>query len=199
MQNENRNISSRFKGIIIPIPQSQPERLTAPVGEYSSKGILVLFQTSMGNITLQMRDNKPVTTRNFINLVNQSFYDGTIYHRVIAGFMIQGGENQDFDVASIPDEIGIDNRNVAGTIAMAKTSQPNSATSQFFINLGDNGNNIIDRLGTRFDAVFTVFGRVIAGMDIVVKISQLPVTRNIWGENSQPAQLVTLIRATTIS
>ncbi|HTY73998.1 MAG TPA: peptidylprolyl isomerase [Candidatus Nanoarchaeia archaeon] len=182
--------------IVAPTTFSLPSRLTAPSGEYSAKGTLVILQTTMGNIILQMRDDKPLTAGNFVNLVNQSFYDGTIFHRVIAGFMIQGGENQKFDVASIPDEIGTDNRNVAGTIAMAKTSQPNSATSQFFINLGDNGNNIIDRAGTRFDNVFTVFGQVIAGMDVVVKISQVLVTRNIYGENSQPTQPVTLMKAT---
>ncbi len=121
-----------------------------------------------------------------------------LFHRVIAGFMIQGGQNLNFDVASIPDEIGSDNRNVVGTIAMAKTSQPNSATSQFFINVADNGNNIIDRSGTRFDSVFTVFGKVIDGMEVVVKISQVHVTRNIYGENSQPAQPVTLVKATII-
>jgi cyclophilin family peptidyl-prolyl cis-trans isomerase len=183
---------------VSPNSKSSLTHLTAPAEEFSAKGILVLFQTSMGNITIQMRDDKPVTAQNFVNLVTQGFYDGTLFHRVIAGFMIQGGQNIDLDVASIPDETGSDNCNVVGTIAMAKTSQPNSATSQFFINVADNGNNIIDRSGTKFDSVFTVFGKVVDGLDVVVKISQVHVVRNIYGENSQPAQPVQLIRATII-
>jgi cyclophilin family peptidyl-prolyl cis-trans isomerase len=179
-------------------PQSPAARLTSPASEYSVNGILVLLKTSMGDVTIQVRDDKPVTAGNFANLVKQGFYDGTVFHRVIAGFMVQGGQNPNVDAASIPDEIGADNRNVAGTIAMAKTSQPNSATSQFFINVADNGNNLIDRSGTRFDSVFTVFGRVAASMDVVLKISQVPVTRNIYGENSQPARPITITKATLI-
>ena len=68
--------------------------LTSPAGEYSANGMQVLLITSVGNITIQMRDDKPITTQNFVNLVKEGFYDGTIFHRVIAGFMIQGGENQ---------------------------------------------------------------------------------------------------------
>jgi cyclophilin family peptidyl-prolyl cis-trans isomerase len=156
----------------------------------------VSIQTSMGNFVIQLRDNKPTTAGNFANLVKQGFYDGTVFHRVIAGFMIQGGQNLNFDVESIPDEIGNDNRNVAGSIAMAKTSQPNSATSQFFINVADNGNRILDRMGTKFDDVYAVFGQVVEGMDVVLAISRVPVFRNMYGENSQPAMPVTLQKAT---
>ncbi len=174
------------------------KRLTEPAGEYSEKGTLVQFQTSMGSFTLQMRDDKPITTSNFIGLVKRGFYNGTVFHRVIATFMIQGGQNPNIDVPSIPDEIGKDNRNVAGAIAMAKTSQPNSATSQFFINVADNGNNPLDRLGTKFDHVYTVFGQVIEGMDVVTSISRVPVVRNLYGENSQPASPVTLLKAVVV-
>jgi cyclophilin family peptidyl-prolyl cis-trans isomerase len=174
------------------------KRLASPEGKSSEKGILVLLQTSLGEIVIQMREDKPATVRNFIKLVEQGFYDGTIFHRVIAGFMIQGGQNQDIDVEPIQDEIGNDNRNVAGTIAMAKTSQPNSATSQFFINVADNGNNSIDYVGTKFDSVFAVFGQVVDGMDVVLKISRTPVTRNGYGENSQPATPAILLSATII-
>jgi cyclophilin family peptidyl-prolyl cis-trans isomerase len=180
-----------------PKPTAAPP-LASPVGEYSANGPQVLLETSMGNIIVQMRDDKPITTQNFVNLVNEGIYDGTIFHRVMAGFMIQGGMNSTANVATIPDEIGTDNRNVVGTIAMAKTSQPNSATSQFFINVVDNGNNQIDQAGTKFDSVYTVFGKVISGIDVVMNISNVPVTTNALGENSQPVQTVNLIRATVL-
>jgi cyclophilin family peptidyl-prolyl cis-trans isomerase len=170
-----------------PTPSATP--LTSPAGEYSANGTRVLLETSMGDIIIQLRDDKPITAQNFINLVNQGFYDATIFHRVVAGFMIQGGQNQTVNVTSIPDEIGNDNHNYNGTIAMAKTSQPNSAASQFFINVADNNS-------TSFDNTYTVFGQVISGMDVVMKISQVPVTTNPQtGEDSQPVQPVTLIHA----
>ncbi|HEX9261427.1 MAG TPA: peptidylprolyl isomerase [Candidatus Bathyarchaeia archaeon] len=154
----------------------------------------VLLHTSMGNITIELRDDKPVTSSNFRSLVEQGKYDGTVFHRIIDGFMIQGGQLNE-TVATIVDEIGINNRNVRGTIAMAKTSQPNSATSGFFINVVDNGNNPIDEVGTKFDTVYTVFGTVIEGMNVVDDISKVPVELNEFGENSKPLQNVTLISA----
>ena len=158
-----------------------------------STGDKVLLQTSMGDITIQLRDDKPITTENFKNLVQKGVYDGTIFHRVIANFMIQGGQNTSASVATIPDEIGTDNHNVIGTVAMAKTSQPNSATSQFFINVADNS-QIVYQDGTMFDRTYTVFGTVTAGMDVANAISN--VTTNV---NDKPLTDVTLIKAEIIS
>jgi cyclophilin family peptidyl-prolyl cis-trans isomerase len=169
--------------------------LTSPSGEYSFNGTIVLFKTSMGNITIQMRDDKPITTTNFVNLVKSGLYDGTIFHRVIAGFMIQGGAISNANVSTIKDEIGNDNVNYNGTIAMANTGQANSAVSQFFINVADNGNNTIDQQGTKFDSAYTVFGQVIGGMDVVMRISNVPVTMNPQNENSQPTQTIKLLHA----
>jgi cyclophilin family peptidyl-prolyl cis-trans isomerase len=148
----------------------------------------VLLSTSMGSITIQLRDDMPITTTNFKNLVQQGKYDGTIFHRVIAGFMIQGGQiNSSWP--SIQDEFGSNNHNVRGTIAMAKTSEPNSASSQFFINVVDNSN-------PSFDSTYSVFGDVTQGMDVVDAISQVPVIPDPnTGENSRPAQDVTIITA----
>jgi cyclophilin family peptidyl-prolyl cis-trans isomerase len=148
----------------------------------------------MGDITVQMRDDKPITTSNFVNLVKQGLYNGTVFHRVMEGFMIQGGAVNSA-VSTIADEVGNDNRNTRGTIAMAKTSDPDSATSQFFINLVDNGYSVIDTQGTRFDQTYTVFGQVIQGMDVVDAIASVQVTQNAIGENSQPVQTITLISA----
>ena len=159
----------------------------------------VLLQTSLGDITIQLRTDKPITAGNFKNIVEQGKYDGTVFHRVIKGFMIQGGAINE-SIPTIPDEIGSNNSNVAYTIAMAKTSQPNSATSQFFINVANNGNNVIDNAGAKFDSVYTVFGTVISGQNIVDAIANVPVTTNPYtGENSQPVQPVTLIKATMVS
>jgi len=156
----------------------------------SSTGTKVLLQTTAGNITIQLYTDKPITTTNFINIVQKGWYDGTIFHRVIAGFMIQGGEiNQ--TVPAIKDEIGTNNRNTPYTIAMAKTSQPNSATSEFFINVADNGAN-----DPGFDSTYTVFGNVTSGQNVVDAIANAPVTTNAYGENSQPINPVTIIKAT---
>jgi peptidylprolyl isomerase len=144
----------------------------------------VLLQTSMGNITIQLRDDRPITTSNFKNLVQQGVYDGTIFHRVIAGFMIQGGMNTSASVATIPDEVGSNNHNDRGTVAMAKTSQPNSATSQFYINVVDNN---------YLDSDYTVFGTVISGMDVADAIS------NVAVNGEQPVTDVVLIKAEIIS
>lgn len=153
----------------------------------------ILLQTSMGDITIQLRDDKPITTDNFKNLVQQGFYDGVIFHRVIADFMIQSGQNPDVAVATIPDEIGNNNHNYRGTIAMAKTSQPNSATSQFFINVANN-NEIVYPDGTKFDETYTVFGTVISGLDIADEISNMATD-----SNDKPLTDVTIIKAEIIS
>lgn len=150
--------------------------------------------TKTGNVTILLRDDKPITSGNFKNLVEQGKYDGTVFHRIIEGFMIQGGQVNG-TVSSINDEIGSNNSNVRGTIAMAKTSQPNSATSEFFINVMNNGDKVIDQAGTKFDSVYTVFGTVIKGMDVVDAIAKVPVGLNEQNENSKPLQTVTLISA----
>ncbi len=146
----------------------------------------VLLETSMGNITIQLRDDKPNTSGNFKKLVQEGAYDGTTFHRVIKDFMIQGGEVNS-SVASIPDEIGSNNTNVRGTIAMAKTSSIDSATSQFFI-------NVVDNSGTNrfagFDSTYTVFGYVTQGMDVADAISKVTTD-----SSDKPVQDVTIIKA----
>ncbi len=184
-----------FTGTTTPAPTSSvtspPTSETDPLYVGGTK---VLLQTSVGNITLEMRNDKPITTTNFVNLVNKGIYDGTIFHRVIAGFMIQGGQNSSANVATIPDEIGNNNHNLPYTIAMAKTSDPNSATSQFFINVANNGVNS----GPTFDSTYAVFGKVIAGQSVVDAIANAPVTSNAYEANSTPINPVTVLKATII-
>ncbi len=193
---QSPNVTPSSTATSTPTVTSTATPLTSPAGEYSANGTQVLLETSVGNIIIQMRDDKPITTQNFVNLVKEGFYDGTIFHRVIAGFMIQGGANDSINVPTIPDEIGNDNRNLPYTIAMAKTSSPNSATSEFFINVADNGgaNN------PSFDSTYTVFGTVISGQSVVSAIANAQVTTNpTTGENSQPVNPVTITKALVIS
>jgi len=162
-------------------------------GPTSSKN-KVLLTTSMGNITIQLRDDMPITTGNFKNIVQQGKYDGTTFHRVIANFMIQGGQINS-STTSIQDEFSSNNHNVNGTIAMAKqgdpttgASIPNSASSQFFINVVDNSNRYAS-----FDSTYVVFGDVIQGMDVADAISKVATD-----QNGSPQQSVTLIKAELI-
>ena len=170
-----------------PFPSVTP--LTSPAGEYSASGTKVLFITSMGDIVIQMRDDKPITTTNFVNLVNEGYYNDTTFMRVIAGFIIQGGEGKTTK-PEINDEIGNDNVNSNMTIAMANAG-PNTASTQFFINVANNNN-----LYQSFDTSYTVFGQVIYGQNTVMAISQVPVEYSAtYQENSQPIKPVTLIGA----
>lgn len=191
----------QFGGNAVPTPTPTPTATptTSPSGSDSEyeNATQVLLQTSMGNITLELRTDKPITTENFLNIVEQGKYNNTVFHRVISGFMIQGGAFTP-QVPEIADEIGNNNRNLPYTIAMAKRNEPNSATSQFFINVADNGNNVIDNAGTKFDSVYTVFGRVIEGQAVVDAIANAEVTYQN-SELSKPVNPVTLLKATIIT
>lgn len=132
----------------------------------------VLLSTSSGDITLELDAVKaPASTSNFLSYVESGFFDGTIFHRVIPGFMIQGGGftaemDQKPTESSILNEAGNGLKNNRGTIAMARTSNPHSATSQFFINLADNG--FLNHTAESAQGWgYAVFGKVVAGMDVV--------------------------------
>jgi peptidyl-prolyl cis-trans isomerase A (cyclophilin A) len=149
-----------------------------------------------GNITIQLRTDRPVTTRNFVNLVEEGFYDNTTFHRGMADFMIQGGQNTTKTVATIVDEYSLgDNHNYNGTIAMANKNQADTADSQFFINVNDNNN-----LYSTFDTTYTVFGTITSGMDIVMEISHVAcqASSSNPSETSQPIYPVTLVKAITL-
>jgi peptidyl-prolyl cis-trans isomerase A (cyclophilin A) len=141
---------------------------------------VVVIDTTAGPITVQLdRARAPMTVDNFLKYVDSGFFDGLIFHRVIPNFMIQGGGmNEQLQEkatgAPIRNEArnGLSNRR--GTIAMARTSDPNSATAQFFINLVDNGASLDPNPDS---AGYAVFGKVIAGMDVVDKIAQVPTGR----------------------
>ncbi len=138
----------------------------------------VLIKTSMGEITLELYPDKaPITVKNFLDYAKEGFYNGTIFHRVIDGFMIQGGGFEPGMVQKktnppIKNEAGNGLSNLRGTIAMARTQIIDSATSQFFINLKDN--TFLDhRDNTPQGYGYCVFGKVINGMDVVDKIAKV--------------------------
>jgi cyclophilin family peptidyl-prolyl cis-trans isomerase len=138
----------------------------------------VKMVTSLGDITLELnRAKAPVSTANFLKYVDKKFYDGTIFHRVIPDFMIQGGGftpdmTQKRGEAPIKNEWQNGLKNARGSIAMARTSDPDSATSQFFINVKDNG--FLDQ--ARDGAAYAVFGKVVEGMATVDKIKAVATT-----------------------
>ncbi|MGB7571362.1 MAG: peptidylprolyl isomerase [Methanothrix sp.] len=129
--------------------------------ESNTGAVKVLLKTSMGEVTVQLYQDMPVTAGNFQKLVEKGFYDGTIFHRIIDGFMIQGGDptgtGRGGPGYAIKDEFTRKNRNDRGTISMANAG-PNTGGSQFFINLVDN--NFLDK-------AHPAFGKVVEGMEVV--------------------------------
>ena len=140
----------------------------------------VVLATSEGDITIELdREKAPRTVDNFIQYVKSGHYDGTIFHRVIDTFMIQGGGMQSNMIekatrAPIPLESRNGLQNLRGTVAMARTMVPDSATSQFFINVRDNA--FLDAANARDGNGYAVFAKVVAGMDVVDRIKAVPTT-----------------------
>jgi len=164
-------------------------------------GPKVEMQTSLGRIVIELDEAKaPATVKNFVAYVNEGFYNGTVFHRVIPNFMIQGG-GFTADMAQKPTKAPIQNeaknglKNARGTIAMARTQDPHSATAQFFINHID---NIMLDYPSRDGWGYAVFGKVTEGMDVVDKIAQVK-TGNRGGHQNVPAEPVVIQSAKVIS
>jgi len=167
---------------------------------------IVVFETTMGTIEVELdRQHAPTTVENFIQYVKVGFYDGTIFHRVYAGFVIQaGGYTPDEAEKTTRDPIKLESNNglsnTVGTIAMARQNDPNTATSQFFINLVDNV--ALDYQSTSSPG-YAVFGKLVSGMEVVNNIAKVPVeTRNVtipgYGEypfEKWPVQDLVIMRA----
>lgn len=178
-----------------PAPAKQPEgdkpkadEKTEDKPKEEAKLVYVKMKTSMGDIVLELNHEKaPITVKNFLNYVDKGFYDNTIFHRVIDGFMIQGGgftedlKQKDTD-KPIKNEWRNGLKNKRGTIAMARTNDPDSATAQFFINVVDNA-----RLDEPISggAAYAVFGRVISGMDTVDKIKGVQTSTKLFANRQQ--------------
>lgn len=142
---------------------------------------VVIVDTSMGTIKIELfADKAPGSVKNFLGYVDEKFYDGTIFHRVIPTFMIQGGGflpgmKQKETKAPIKNESGNGLSNERGTVAMARTPDPDSATAQFYINV--NNNKGLDKANAQDGVGYCVFGKVIDGMDVVEKIKAVETAR----------------------
>ncbi len=166
---------------------------------------IVLFETTKGDIKIELFEDKmPITAGNFRKLVEEGFYDGTKFHRVIDGFMVQGGDPLSKNDSlinrwgmggseNIQDEFVKDPKltNIKGTIAMANTGRPNSGSSQFFINVANNTNLDFDK--APLSSKHPVFGKVIEGMDIVIEISKV-----VTVGSDRPAEHIIIEKASII-
>lgn len=153
----------------------------------------VIFTTSKGAFTVELYpDEAPISVENFLKYVDDEFFDGTIFHRVVPNFVIQGGGlTAEFDQketrAPIKNEARNGLRNQRGTLSMARTNQVDSATSQFFVNLKDNG--FLDHSAGNHG--YAVFGRISAGMDVVEEIAKVRTGRR-KGHDDAPLEAVTI-------
>lgn len=165
-------------------PGKSPGPAKSPTAAKASR---VIMKTSLGEMTIELYPDKaPVTVKNFLEYVDAKFYDGTILHRVIPTFMIQGGgfteDMQQKPVrAPIKNEAGNGLKNTAGTLAMARTTAVDSATAQFFINTVDNA--FLDHRDEGAGFGYAVFGKVVNGMDVVKKIAAVPTTTKAPHQN----------------
>ena len=165
---------------------------------------MVLLSTSMGDIKVELYPDKaPITVKNFLDYVKAGYYNGTIFHRVIPGFMIQGGgltadmqDKHEGQKAAIKNESDNGLKNDTGTLAMARTSAPDSATSQFFINVKDNA--FLNKESAGDKVGYAVFGKVVEGMDVVKKIEQVK-TANKGPHQNVPVDPVTIKSTKVIS
>jgi len=162
---------------------------------------VVRIETSMGEIVLELDAvNAPISTANFVDYANDGFYESTIFHRVIDGFMIQCGgltadmRDKDSKRAPIKNEAGNGLKNELGTVAMARTNVVDSATSQFFINVGDNG-FLNQTAPTPQGFGYAVFGKVTDGMDVVNAIRQVK-TGSSGMHQDVPVETITITKVT---
>lgn len=158
---------------------------------------MVVMETSEGTIKIELwADKAPITVKNFLRYVDEGYYDGTVFHRVISNFMIQGG-GMTPDLKSkatrdpIKNEASPELKNDRGTIAMARTNMVNSATSQFFINVVDN-DFLNHKSKTPMGWGYAVFGKIVEGMDVVDKIKDVPTTTQGQFENVPETPVVIL-------
>jgi peptidyl-prolyl cis-trans isomerase B (cyclophilin B) len=161
---------------------------------------MIIFTTNFGDIEIELNKQKaPVSSKNFLKYCQDGFYEGTIFHRVIEGFMIQGGGfTKDMEEKStrapITNEANRGLKNVIGSVAMARTDAPHSASAQFFINLADN--DFLDHTATtNLGWGYAVFGQVTAGMDVVNRIANVNTTSR-FGHDDVPCDTIIVEKVT---
>lgn len=180
--------------------EEDKNKMNEPVKTQNS---VVELKTNLGNITIELYSDKaPITVKNFLGYVNEGFYNHTIFHRVIDGFMIQGGGftkemNQKQTKAPIANEADNGLANKKWTVAMARTSDPNSATAQFFINVADN--SFLDFKGKNpRDYGYCVFGKVIAGTEVLEKMKKVK-TSSAGPHQNVPMEPIEILEAQQVS
>jgi peptidyl-prolyl cis-trans isomerase A (cyclophilin A)/peptidyl-prolyl cis-trans isomerase B (cyclophilin B) len=184
-----------------PAPKPPPAPTTPVTPSAEEPLVYVLMDTTKGDIVLELnREKAPVSVANFLSYADKAFYDGTIFHRVISGFMIQGGGfttdmKQKVTDGPIKNEWQNGLKNARGTIAMARTNAPDSATCQFFINVVDNANLDQPISG---GAGYCVFGKVVAGMAAVDAIKAVP-TGMTGGMRDVPKETVTIEKVSRLT
>lgn len=170
----------------------------ATAGSAAEKGNpMVVISTSLGDIKVELfADKAPISTKNFLDYAAAGYYDNTVFHRVIPGFMVQGGgltadmrDKREGQRSPIKNESSNGLKNEVGTLAMARTSVPDSATSQFFINV--KGNDFLNKEKSQDGVGYAVFGKVIEGMDVVKKIEQVK-TATKGPHQNVPVEAVTI-------
>ena len=188
------NCTAAEEGLVPSASEGKETKVENPV---------VLMKTSLGDIRIELwADKAPETVKNFLGYVDDKFYDGTIFHRVISNFMIQGGGftkdmKEKRTKGQIRNEARADVGNERGTIAMARLPQPHTASAQFFINVKNNaGLNHRDESQRGFG--YCVFGKVVEGMDIVDKIKSVP-TNTVGGYDDVPVQPVVIESVTRVA
>jgi peptidyl-prolyl cis-trans isomerase B (cyclophilin B) len=167
------------------------------MNETTADNPTVLIETTMGNFTIELdMQNAPISSENFLAYVDDGYFVDTTFHRIIPDFMIQGGgitadmQDKPSKRAAIKNEANNGLKNDRGTLAMARTGEPHSATSQFFINHGDNG--FLNHTGESMQGWgYAVFGKVTDGMDIVDAMAQVP-TGNKGGHQNVPLETITI-------
>jgi len=181
-------------------PRASVQEIVDEMEQQKGKPTMILMKTSKGDIKLELnREKAPKTVANFLNYVEAGHYNGTVFHRVIDGFMIQGG-GFDENMVQRPAPDTVENeaknglKNDVGTIAMARTPAPHSASAQFFINVNDNA--FLNYPG-QDGWGYCVFGKVVEGMDIVNEIKGVP-TGNAGPHQNVPLEPVTILEVTLV-
>lgn len=197
------NAGVLFSLLVLFLLQSPPPApASAPALEPAPGNSVAVIHTTYGDITVELfNDKAPVSVANFLEYAKDGFYAGTVFHRVVRGFAVQGGGYTPELVEKstrppIQNEATNGLRNLRGTLAMARTRSLRSATAQFFFNLANNSE--LDHQGfTPMDFGYAVFGRVLSGMDVVDRIGRLP-ARETAGMEDVPAELVAITGVTIV-
>ncbi len=190
-----------FKGLIAGLIATGMIFLLAAVSNAVPENPKILMKTTKGDITIELYPDKaPLSVANFLSYVNEKFYDGTIFHRVIKNFMIQGGGlTEDFQEkpakAPIQNEAKNGLKNKRGTLAMARMAEPHTASSQFYINHVDNPGLDYGQAADGWG--YCVFGNVIEGMDVVDAIANSP-TMTKYGQRDVPRETIKILSVTLL-